>query len=1333
MIKNQILIFILACISLSVWANTPPSLPPSLEIWKNWVLHDTEDYTCAVNYNQSSNPRVKGICSWPSRLHLQINSTEAKFSQMWQLDSAGWIVLPGNNKHWPTKVKINTKDAIVADRNGQASVFATKGVFIITGKFHWTQPPEYLQVPINTGLINLSINNQTVNVPQLDNKGRLWLNKHHKTTDNSSQQNRLDMRVYRRIIDDIPLQVITQIELDVAGRHREIILDSVLLDKQKAMSLTSPLPARLESDGNLRVQVRPGSWTLSLKSRQLGITNSLTAPNKQEIWVFEARNDLRLVEIRGVTAIDPQQTTLPQAWRKFPAYLMQTGKTLQIVEKRRGDPEPAPDQLKLKRDFWLDFDGQGYSIQDHISGTMRQGWRLEVLEPAILGRVAVNGKDQFITRLAENGKTGVEVRRGRIDLVGDSRLENELNQLPAVGWAHDFQKVSANLHLPPGWSLFNATGVDNVPNTWLKKWTLLDLFIVLIIAAAIAKLWRWWWGLLALATMILIYHEAEAPQFIWLNIIAAVALLRVLPNLAWFTSFVRFYRNISIIALLIIVLPFMMQQVRQSIYPQLERPHDQLEYSNNYRPTRARITQSYNAQSSFYEQEYAAAPKVRMSKKVPSKKILQIDPNAQVQTGPGLPQWQWRTVSMDWSGPVQQNQSIKLWLISPTMNSYLSIIRVVLLAILTTFLLFVAFKTRLPSIKPSANGAIASLILFIGLLSYLPVNSYANDNFPPQSMLDELKQRLLAPPDCLPYCANSPRMSLEIKQNILTARMEIHSEAEVAIPLPGSAKQWLPQQILLNGEPAQALLRKHNGQLWLKVTKGIHQVQFTGVLPNRNSVQLALPLKPHFVEVTEASGWRVEGVHENGITDQQLQFSREDEKKLAELEMGELPPFVQVERTLLLGLDWQIETRVIRKTPLGSAIILEVPLLKGESVTSDKIRVENGKALINLSPSQSEIRWLSVFDKQETVTLTAPQNSNSYEIWRLDASAIWHVEIKGIAVIHHQNNQGRWLPQWQAWPGESVSLHITRPSGISGQVITIDRSKFIISPGQRTTNYRLILSLRSSRGMQHKITLPELAQLQSVKINNKTQPIRQEGPIVTLPITPGKQRIELKFQQALGITDKFKTPAVDLGIESVNTNIEIKMPRDRWILFVGGKPIGPAIMIWGLIIVIVILSIGLGQIQLTPLKTHQWLLLGIVLSQMPVAAMLVVIIWLLALGWRAKLSAETPALKFDAIQIGLVILTMISLVILLRAIEQGLLGHPNMHIAGNGSTAYNLNWYQDRISGNLPQVWVYSWSMWFYRIAMLLWALWLSFALLRWLRWGWESFSANGLWKDLRK
>jgi hypothetical protein len=34
-----------------------------------------------------------------------------------------------------------------------------------------------------------------------------------------------------------------------------------------------------------------------------------------------------------------------------------------------------------------------------------------------------------------------------------------------------------------------------------------------------------------------------------------------------------------------------------------------------------------------------------------------------------------------------------------------------------------------------------------------------------------------------------------------------------------------------------------------------------------------------------------------------------------------------------------------------------------------------------------------------------------------------------------------------------------------------------------------------------------------------------------------------------------------------------------------------------------------------------------------------------------------------------------------------------------------------------------------FRILMLLWALWLAYSLLNWLRWGWQCFSEGGLWK----
>ena len=38
--------------------------------------------------------------------------------------------------------------------------------------------------------------------------------------------------------------------------------------------------------------------------------------------------------------------------------------------------------------------------------------------------------------------------------------------------------------------------------------------------------------------------------------------------------------------------------------------------------------------------------------------------------------------------------------------------------------------------------------------------------------------------------------------------------------------------------------------------------------------------------------------------------------------------------------------------------------------------------------------------------------------------------------------------------------------------------------------------------------------------------------------------------------------------------------------------------------------------------------------------------------------------------------------------------------------------------------------VWFYRLLMLAWALWLAAALIRWLKWGWDQFSSVTLWKS---
>ena len=72
-----------------------------------------------------------------------------------------------------------------------------------------------------------------------------------------------------------------------------------------------------------------------------------------------------------------------------------------------------------------------------------------------------------------------------------------------------------------------------------------------------------------------------------------------------------------------------------------------------------------------------------------------------------------------------------------------------------------------------------------------------------------------------------------------------------------------------------------------------------------------------------------------------------------------------------------------------------------------------------------------------------------------------------------------------------------------------------------------------------------------------------------------------------------------------------------------------------------------------------------------------------------------------------------------------------MNIIGNGSHSGLLRWYQDVSDPTLPRAWVISIPMTVYRIAMLAWALWVSFWLVGILKWGWHQFTEPRMWYSL--
>jgi hypothetical protein len=146
------------------------------------------------------------------------------------------------------------------------------------------------------------------------------------------------------------------------------------------------------------------------------------------------------------------------------------------------------------------------------------------------------------------------------------------------------------------------------------------------------------------------------------------------------------------------------------------------------------------------------------------------------------------------------------------------------------------------------------------------------------------------------------------------------------------------------------------------------------------------------------------------------------------------------------------------------------------------------------------------------------------------------------------------------------------------------------------------------------------------------------------------------------------------------------------------------------------------------------MLLAIGLTQVHVVAAMLVVSWLFLLVWRGKRTAEEiPWWRFNLLQVVIVLLTTIVVGILIVVVGEGLVGSPEMFIRGNGSTQTHLQWFEPRVRGELPVPTILSVSVWYYRLAMLCWALWLAGALLNWLKWGWTQFSRGGTWMRRRR
>ena len=1414
----------------------PPEVPDALKPWQAWMLHDEPALLC-TSWGDGR------ACEWPGHLQVRIDKEGGGFSLDVWLDQPAVVALPGDAGAWPQQVTVNDVAAIVQLDGSRPALRLPAGHHKVAAVFAWAEAPELLALPKEIGVIELTLLGTKVDVARRDDAGRLLLQKDGSGT--GAETDSLTVTVARRVRDGVPLRLTTRLTLRVGGKARDAVLGAVLPLGWRPVGIHCPLPVQVGGDGAVRVHVRPGQHVLDIEAVLPVAVAHIEVPTliggffeSPETWVWVPDEAVRSVEVSGLTSVDPDRTQLDSAWKKGRSYLGEPGQKLQLKVARRGEIEPAPNHIELSRHWWLDLDGEGLTSRDVLHGQLHQTWRLGTAGGWQLGRAEVSDRNQLITLPADGSATvsqagaGVELRGGNLRMEADVRLDSHKGALAAVGWSTDVQKLSAVLHLPPGWTLLSATGVDKLPTTWTDSWDLLDFFFVLMLSLGFAKLLGKGWGLATAALLVVCHGQPDAPGGVLLAALACLALLAVLPQ-GRFRKGINFIYACVLIGLVVEVVPFCADQIRHGIYPQVASPVDMgggwllgragkgemapplleakmAEQAATDAPTSPAPAPMESPAAREEDKEMAKKDELsnvqaqqavdpnRNQRKLTGKtkggwskrgsfnydlstsddrQLQQIDPQAVVQTGPGVPTWQWSDWPLTWNGPVRADHQVQLYLLSPLHNLLLALLRAVLVVLLALKLVDVGRLRKLASAlqPPAATMGLLVMIALglpnLGQASEAPFAAQMQNNAPPTTaVLQTLHDRLVAAQHCEGPCLVVSQLQVRLQGQRFVLQAALSAQRSAAWTVPGPLDALQLEQVTLDGKPTRDLRRDDQGLLRLRVPAGHHVVQVTGNLARRNviDVQLGSEALPKQVRM-DAPGWAVDGLDSNGVPQQSLQLTRREVPLPAAatqvVGVGgavnpataatatdaavELPPWYGVERHLQLGLPWTVQTTV-RRDSAERPQLVKVPLLAGEVVLTDGVRVEE----IEPGKPQAGRRALVTFARGETVvtlegqlplpdgaaaaiTLVAPSGEAWTETWRLDCSPIWRCSWQGLPPTHSRDSTDAALrPLWQPWPGETLQVQVRRPAGAPGQSITIDHVQYTLEPGQRLLAATLVLRIRTSQGGVQKLTLPPGAEVQSVVIAGQAKTLRPQGQLLLVPLNPGQQEITVKWQQAWQRQIHETVPQLDLGGAAANLQISLKPGESRWLLFAHGPKWGAAVLFWSRLLLALLVAVALGRIGGLPLKTRQWLVLSLGLAPLPVPLALVVIGWFLAMGWRRRygsvgrdgLGQTFGPVVHNLLQIALFGWGLAALGCLYGAIHSNLLGDLDMQVQGAGSTQWQLQWIIDRTTGKLPDAGMVSLPLWLWRALMLGWALWLAAALLRWLPWAWQALTSGRAW-----
>lgn len=1390
--RLPLIITVLSAVSWTslVTAENDIYIPETLEPWVDWVLDDNPHFSCPVRATDG----VRLNCIWVRETIVHV-SRDDTFGATFELKVLAFaestLQLPYGESFKPQNFTLNGREVAIGGGNSAPEVQVPVGSHTLKGELVWTEEsePRFLVIP-RSGIVRLSIDGESVAHPSLRAGGsRLWFSNEISETPTTTTPDTENVRVFRHFVDDIPQTLTTYIAVTVTGNPRTLDFGKVITDQYQVTNLSSRWPAILSNEGNLVVQVSPGSNDIRIAARatdQLSSIRyhraSLLWPNL-EYWGIQPRHDLRIIRMEGAQRTDLSQVNAPRSMRQLTGFVLTDEDELKLVEEQRGSVQPYASKFDISRNIWLNFRGDFFTVADYIGTDIETAQRVTSSIP--LGAVRINGSSRLITydKSSEQSLTSIYLKPGDTHVAAISRVPAS-DPLPPNSWSVEAENLGARLHLPPGWMLLWSTGVDDVEGSWLAKWGIWDVFIVLLLLCLVWGLGGWKWTAIVAGTVLIGYQLDQAPTIGWVLLAGTCYSLKAIKHVT-----LNKIANVSFWFIFVVVASACVFHstisMRNALYPQLaaqsptfeeqvaslfERRYSAedidsmavTELSDFFRSTRTPPQVSFS--TPFESEEMAELRSQGLgeeSEEVVRTGSRMADPDAStfmsslssnlgleltksdatapspsydfdptipiaIQTGPGRPNWQWQEVILAWHGPVAEDRKMNLVLLAPWMSRILYVLSA--LATLTVLSYFLHLKVTgikncLKTVIRGTSG-VTSLVLLGVLIN--PQDVYAD--IPDADLLQELENRLLALPDCLNDCAYLEEAKVTLTDTVLTIRMQIHAEDRVAIPLPNENGTWNLVDVRQGGNQLP-LLREHS-KLYTLLDEGVHEVTLTANADGLNRLDIAFDLIPGHLEI-DAPNWRVEGLVRGHVGDRKLTFNRlnpveinDTSSTVANFTPLEITPYVSVQRQIVLTYEPTLITSVSRVAPITGEITVRIPLLPNELVATPGMSVEDEHMVVNLKANQRTIAWESKLEEVTTITLSAPTIAERTERWSIIGSDFWDYNFDGIVPLDVGERHTTFIPR----SNEVLQVDIQQTQPVPGNSITISRVHTLHTVDAQTTATSLEMTILASQPGDVEVTIPEDATVERFLFGGEYQSLPANN-VVRLPVQPGNHRYWIDWKTEHGVSMLYRPSEVSFNQSAVNSHTVIQFPDNRWTLWLGGPSIGVTVAFWSVLVGVVLAAVAISKVPGFTLSTRNAVILAAGASLVDLKMLVFLGIWFFAIWLKSRTKEEIARPWLYRLgQLVLCGVTIFVLYFLVRTIVAALTNDPNMYIVGSNYTNGWFTWFSDEITGTVPSPWILSVPMWIYLVLILAWVMWLVFTLLQWMRAWWESLKVPVLW-----